>query len=295
MSATTERLQVNMRLERDLIDDLDDLARESSLDRAELARRLLRDGLRHERLELALRQYRRGEVSIGRAAEIARVSLYEIIDQVHDEGIPYALEASELEGLTQGARASGRVAAVRESPMPYGSSPSDSAGGIDYPRTRFRPDHVRWLFVGESSPAGGTHFYRADSNLFRATRAAFARVLGAEVPDGPAFLHWFRAWGGWLVDLADHPVNRLDPTARSTAVAAGVGRLTQTIRDTRPRVIVCVKASIATQVRAAAAQAGFAGTIVVLPFPVRKWTASYVDGLSTALAQATPRDHASHR
>lgn len=284
MNTPTERLQVNMRLERDLIDELDDLAREASLDRAELARRLLRDGLRQERIELALRRYRRGEVSIGRAAEIARVSLYEVIDRVHEEGIPYALDTSELEHL---AWTPGRgLASVREPPASYASSP-DAIGEIDSLRARFRPERVRWLFVGESSPAGGTHFYRADSNLFRATRAGFARALGADVPDGPAFLHWFRAWGGWLVDLADHPVNRLDQIERSAAVAAGTGRLAQTIRDARPEVIACVKASIATHVRTAAADAGFTGRIVELPFPVRKWTASYVEGLATALAQPT--------
>lgn len=281
MNTTPERLQVNMRLERDLIDELDDLAREASLDRAELARRLLRDGLRQERLDLALRRYRRGEVSIGRAAEIGRISLYEIIDRVHDEGIPYALDASELDHLSHAP--GHRMAAAHEPHASYGTSSSDAAGGIDDLRTRFRPDRVRWLFVGESSPAGGTHFYRADSNLFRATQTAFAQALGSEVPEGPAFLHWFRGWGGWLVDLADRPVNRLGPAERSTAVTAGVTRLAGTIRDERPAAIVCVKASIATQVRTAATTAGFTGTIVELPFPVRKWTATYIDGLAAAL------------
>lgn len=284
MNATTERLQVNMRLERDLIDELDDLAREASLDRAELARRLLRDGLRQERLEMALRRYRRAEVSIGRAAEIARVSLYEIIDRVHEEGIPYALDASEIDELPHVPGR--RPVAAREPSASYGFAPSGAAGDLEDPGTRFRPDRVRWLFVGESSPAGGTHFYRADSNLFRATRAAFAQALGDEVPDGPAFLHWFRAWGGWLVDLADRPVNRLERAERSGAVAAGVTRLADTIRKARPTVIVAVKASIATQVRAAADEAGFDGRLLELPFPVRKWTASYVEGLAAALVQA---------
>lgn len=166
------------------------------------------------------------------------------------------MDASELDDLARRARAGGRASVARESPVSYGSAPSDATLGIDELRARFRPDNVRWLFVGESSPVGGTHFYRADSNLFRATRAAFARALGAEVPDGPAFLHWVRTWGGWLVDIADHPVNRLDPVARTDAVVAGTARLTRTIRDTRPKVIVCVKASIATQVRAAATEAG---------------------------------------
>jgi hypothetical protein len=32
-------------------------------------------------------------------------------------------------------------------------------------RQSYRPQQVRVLFVGESPPAGGTFFYRANSNL----------------------------------------------------------------------------------------------------------------------------------
>ena len=183
---TNERLQVNMRLERDLIDELDAVAGAESLDRAELARRLLRDGLRRERIDLAIRRYRAGDVSLGRAAEMARVSLYEMIDRGHDEGIPYELDAVELDRIGRASGHHRRPAMARETAVPYHATPADSTSGIGDQRDRFRPDHVRWLFVGESSPAGGTHFYRADSNLFRATQAAFVQAFGADVPTGPA-------------------------------------------------------------------------------------------------------------
>lgn len=88
----TDRIQVNIRLERRLLAELDEMALEESVDRAELARRLLRDGLKRERVAHAMRRYRKGEVSAARAAEEARISLYEVLDRIHVEGIPYELD-----------------------------------------------------------------------------------------------------------------------------------------------------------------------------------------------------------
>jgi hypothetical protein len=138
-------------------------------------------------------------------------------------------------------------------------------------RRQFRPDNVATLFIGESSPAGGTHFYLANSNLFRATREAFAAAYGEDaIPDGPRFLHWFRERGCWLIDVADRPVNRLPDAEPRAAVAAGATGLAEIIRETAPDRIVAVKATIAPIVREAAERAEFSGEIVELPFPVRQ-------------------------
>lgn len=284
---TTERPQVNIRLERELLDELDELATAESVDRAELTRRLLREGLKRERVHHAMDRYREGEVSATRAAELGRISLYEMLDRIHEAGIPYELDAGDLQRIDATLGAGGRRArsvAVGEEWARYGTGPrADDESGIDALRDQFRPERVRWLFVGESSPAGGTHFYRANSNLFRATQEAFAKALGADVPTGPAFLHAFRDRGCWLVDLASEPVNRLSDEARRAAVAAGRERLAQLIGDTRPERIVVVKASIATDVREAACAAGSEGEILELPFPVRQWKAEYVRRLAAAL------------
>ncbi|MDQ3689671.1 MAG: UPF0175 family protein, partial [Chloroflexota bacterium] len=168
---TTERLQVNIRLERDLLEELDEMAEAESLDRTELARRLLRQGVKRERIVTALRRYKEGEVSAARAAELARISLYEMLDRIHEAGIPYEMDPGDLERITAIVAPPSAATAVRETASEYGSRPrSDTEGGVDALRQQFRPERVRWLFVGESSPAAGTHFYRADSNLFRATQ-----------------------------------------------------------------------------------------------------------------------------
>lgn len=285
----TDRPQVNIRLDRELLGELDELARTERVDRSEIARRILDSGLRTVRLEVALRDYREGRVSAWKAASMARISLYEMLDRIHEVGIPYDLDPDVLRSIDRlgggpPAGALPNAVATREEAAFYGSGAGEQESGIAELRDQFRPDHVRSLFVGESSPAGGTHFYRANSNLFHATQAAFVRAFGDVVPNGPAFLHFFRDHGCWLVDLADRPVNRLPGRPRKEAVDSGVDRLAELISDTRPDRIIVVKASIASAVRVAANRAAFVGPLTELPFPVRQWRTVYIERLASEVA-----------
>jgi hypothetical protein len=278
-----ERPQVNIRLDRELLDQIDALAEAEHVDRSDVARRLIGSGLTTYRMEKALHDYRRGAISQSKAAQVAGVSLYDMLDRIHAEGIPYEMDPEVLQRLD----ARQGLHAVRETGAPYGGG-SDGDNGIDALRAQFRPAVVKTLFVGESSPAGGTHFYRANSNLFRATREAFASAYGAaNVPDGIDFLAWFRDQGCWLVDLADRPVNRLDRAQREQTVGHGTARLAETIRATQPAVIVAVKATIGSELREAASIAGWFGDLVELPFPVRQWRTKYIARLSQFLRSDT--------
>ena len=176
---------------------------------------------------------------------------------------------------------------IAEASSTYGSdSPAVAHEDIAELRERFRPAVVRMLFVGESSPAGGTHFYLANSNLFRATRAAFAAALGEDVvPDGESFLAWFRDRGCWLVDIADIPVNQLSDAERRTAVERGVGPLGAVIGQTRPNRLVVVKRDIEGPVAAAMKLAGVDAPLTTLPFPVRQWRPVYEQGLADLLRE----------
>jgi hypothetical protein len=258
------RTQVTLRLERELLDEMDRMARNEGIDRTELARRLLADGLAHRRVESATADYAAGRSSAWAAASRAGIDLYEMLDRIAEAGIPYRIDPDALD----------RLAGSGGPPAP-GSSVAELVA-------RYRPSACRILFVGESSPAGGTHFYRADSNLYRATRDAFGRGLSvSSVPVGDSFLDWFRDLGCWLVDLADGPVNDLDEGDRSAAVGAGIPRLAEILRQLRPERVVVVLRKVAPSVRSAAARAGFdEHAIDVLPFPVRQWRHAYVEQLA---------------
>jgi hypothetical protein len=283
-----DRQQVNLRLERELIDALDDLARTDHVDRTEVARRLLVDGVQRSRVERALRDYSQGRVTAWRAARDAGISLYEMLDRIHEAGIPYELDPqvlTRIDARLERSPEAARSSRIAERSEPYsGAGTSDADTGIDDLRTRYRPERVEILFVGESSPAQGTHFYRANSNLYRATRAAFAAAYGDDnVPRGEAFLRYFRDHGCWLVDLADSPVNRLGPTERRGAVERGIARLAELLKQTSPPQVIAVKRDIADFVRRAQSLTGADTELTALPFPVRQWTADYVRGLAGVL------------
>lgn len=274
------RSQVTLRLDRDLLDRIDALASASGVDRTELVRRLLADGLAQRRVEVALGDYAAGRQSAWATAQSAGVDLYEMLDRIAEAGLPYRLDPGALD----------RLRATKGSP-PSGSPPkrarraraaTSAEAAIDALRARYRPSTTRLLLVGESSPAGGTHFYRADSNLYRAVREAFGAAFAmVDPPEGDAFLAWFRELGCWLVDLADQPVNRSAAGDRVRAVDAGVPSLATTIRQTDPTRIVVVLRRIAPAVRRAARFAGFDDRAIdVLPFPVRQWRPVFVDQLA---------------
>ena len=277
------RQQVNLRLEREVIDSLDDLARRENVDRTEIARRILVGGIAQARLDRALRDYAAERVTAWKAAEYAGVSLYEMLDRIGDAQIPHPMDPGELDQLRTDIGA--RQPRVAERRAVYGSAPAaDADSGVAELRERFRPGTVRVLLVGESSPASGTHFYRANSNLYRATRAAFAKAFGEDaVPRGDAFLRYFQDEGYWLVDLADQPVNQLPDAERRQAVGAGVQALAETVRQSEPAHVVTVKRDIAGSVAEALRFAGSHADLTALPFPVRQWTREYEDRLTDFL------------
>jgi TDG/mug DNA glycosylase family protein len=88
--------QVNLRLEEDILADVERVARAEALDRATVIRRLLRESLGRWQLNHALRGYERGELSIGRAAEEAGLTQWELMDAIRREGVAYPMSGSDV-------------------------------------------------------------------------------------------------------------------------------------------------------------------------------------------------------
>jgi hypothetical protein len=134
-------------------------------------------------------------------------------------------------------------------------------------RWRYRPEVVKLLFIGEAPPASGRFFYRGDSGLFRAMREAFGAVLPAM---GDAeFLAAFAAAGCYLIDACPYPVDRLEPRARRSALAASEPLLSRRIKDLQPQSIATLVRSIRDNVERAASRAHWEGTLLDLPYPGR--------------------------
>jgi hypothetical protein len=151
----------------------------------------------------------------------------------------------------------------------------------------YRPRRLDTLFVGESSPAD-SHFYRADSNLFRAVQAAFATAMGEAVPSGEAFLRSFMARGFWLVDMVDQPLADLPAAERKAATESCVVKLASLLSETKPKHVIAIKADVAAYVERAIALAGLRKppSLLALRYPLRQYRADFVTRLAEFLAES---------
>ena len=91
--------QLNLRINKEIVKDLENLAEESNLDRTALARKILIEGLQREKLNLAIQKYINKEISIERAAEISGLPLYELLEIFSKLGISSNLDAEDIRTL----------------------------------------------------------------------------------------------------------------------------------------------------------------------------------------------------
>lgn len=77
--------------------EVDRLAERLKTDRSEALRRFIERGLREARIDDALGLLRQRKVSMGRAAEMAGVSLYEMLDLAREKGIPSGYGPDDLD------------------------------------------------------------------------------------------------------------------------------------------------------------------------------------------------------
>ncbi len=93
--------QLNLRIPETVVQGLDEIASTEHIDRTALARKMLTEGIRRWRLDNAIRAYQQGEITKARAAELAGVPIYDILDEVRRRNITPSYTIEELrEDLT---------------------------------------------------------------------------------------------------------------------------------------------------------------------------------------------------
>ena len=90
---------MKLRLDEDLIKEFEELAEQQNLDRSALVRKILVEGLQQERLNFALQKYMLKEISIERAAEIAKISIHDLILKMSQLGIPNNLTVEDIQKI----------------------------------------------------------------------------------------------------------------------------------------------------------------------------------------------------
>ncbi|MHA2273770.1 MAG: UPF0175 family protein [Candidatus Hodarchaeales archaeon] len=93
---------LSLRTDSELIEELDHLAQLEQIDRATIARRILKAGLLPAKLEIAAKLYMDG-ASLGKAAETAKVSLWAFIDYLEEKGITRPFDEGEVDRVMKTA------------------------------------------------------------------------------------------------------------------------------------------------------------------------------------------------
>ncbi len=140
---------------------------------------------------------------------------------------------------------------------------SEAFENVEAVRTRFRPDRITTLFVGESAPASGDFFYFGKNAMLRHMQRAVAQ---SPCEDGD-FLQRLKSYGWYLDDLVLEPVNKLTKSEREAKCLAALNSLASRIAEYRPLAIVSLLMSIKGVVYAAADVAGSDAIRFAVPFP----------------------------
>jgi predicted HTH domain antitoxin len=90
------RVQIATRVDKDIIAQIKEIEMETQADRAEVIRRLLDEGIKQYRLKKAVTLLRDGKVTVSRAAEIAGLSVWDIVELMHAKRIPIQYTADDL-------------------------------------------------------------------------------------------------------------------------------------------------------------------------------------------------------
>jgi TDG/mug DNA glycosylase family protein len=211
--------QINIRLDAELASALERVAREEGLDRAQAIRRLLGSSIKQWQLERALLGYRRGELSLGRAAEEAGLTQWELIDAARTAGLAYPLTGTDVEQRLRQLAGEGEVGEAETLPdIP------PKAGGV--------------LLVGINpapvSIAAG-HYYqgRIGQRLWR--RLQRIGLLDEPIPGAED--EAFARLGHGLTDLVKR-VTRSSAELTEQELRDGVEPLRAKLREWRPGLIL---------------------------------------------------------
>ncbi len=88
---------VAARIPKELNRLITQISTEEKVDRSTIVRKLLDIGAREWRVQTALDKYQQGNVTLPRAASIAGLTIYEMIDLLEERRISYRYDISDLE------------------------------------------------------------------------------------------------------------------------------------------------------------------------------------------------------
>lgn len=88
---------VAARVPETIVKDIDYVAQEENTDKSKVIRELLSSAVKEKLIDLALEKYAKREVSLGRAAELAKIPLADFMVRAAERKIPINYSVESLE------------------------------------------------------------------------------------------------------------------------------------------------------------------------------------------------------
>ena len=88
---------ITARVPDDIYEVIEMIREEDQLDRSTTIKRLLERGIEDWQLETAVRQYQDGAISIGRAADLAGISIWRFLDVLDERGVEANYTVGDLD------------------------------------------------------------------------------------------------------------------------------------------------------------------------------------------------------
>lgn len=96
MTDLGSKVQIATRVDRGLLSKIEKIQDDMQADRSETIRRLLEEGARHYELKRAIELLRDGKVTVSRGAEIAGVSVWDLLETMRIKKIPIPYSGDDL-------------------------------------------------------------------------------------------------------------------------------------------------------------------------------------------------------
>ena len=92
-----ESKTLSVRIPRDEFKDLNKLSKDLGVGKSILLRDVLERGIRAKKLEIALERFRKGEITLWKAARLAEMPLTIFFDKLEEEGLEFHYTPRDVE------------------------------------------------------------------------------------------------------------------------------------------------------------------------------------------------------
>ena len=75
---------------------IDDLKQHTHLDQSSLIRQLLSEAIQEKQLIIAIKEYQKGHISLGKAVELAESDYWTFLEELHSRNIPMNVEYNDF-------------------------------------------------------------------------------------------------------------------------------------------------------------------------------------------------------